>query len=57
MRGSWRMAMGMYGCIIASGEPILGKPRGNCKSFLAAVYRLGSLCDTGKTLVGGLEIC
>jgi hypothetical protein len=57
MRGSWRMAMGMCGCIVASGEPILGKPWGNCKSFLAAVHGLGSLCDMGKTLVGGQEIC
>jgi hypothetical protein len=49
--------MGMCGCIVASGEPILGKPWGNCKSFLAAVHGLGSLCDMGKTLVGGQEIC
>jgi hypothetical protein len=49
--------MGMSVCIDASGQPILGKPWGNCKRFLAGVHGLGSLCGAGKTLVGGREIC
>jgi hypothetical protein len=49
--------MDMCICIVASGQPILGKPWANCKSFLAVGHGLGSLCGAGKTLVGGREMC